>query len=540
MKKKKAYLELHLKDEIVEGPPEHSVFSHKARTSLHDLVTAIHAAARDPRVAALALKLESLAAGWAQLSDIRRALVAFREKGKTIYSHISEGGNAEYFLASAGDRIFMPPAAHLQLVGLSAEIFFLKDLLERFGVDARLQAIGEYKSAAEMFTRTGMSAAAREQLDVLMDDLFEEVCTAIQSRGFDRQEVRALIDGGPYSAREALQQRLLDGICYPDELAEKLREALGKPLTAAPAARYSGTEGLLKRVLTCRRARIGVIHITGQIDTGESRRNQTGREITGSDTIARFLDHARDAKRIRAILLRIDSPGGSALASDSIWRKVVLAGKGKPVVVSFGDTAASGGYYVAAPAAHIMAEAASITGSIGVVAGKFIARELMTRLSIQRESVLRGAHAGQESLFSDFSEEESRRLHQQMHEFYREDFLKKVAEGRNMDLEEADCAGRGRVWSGRRAQEQKLVDGIGGFMEAIQQARRLAGIPDSRKTRTVFYCRHRRLWERFLPEFRSPIAASYLPQLAGSALDMMENLGRQGLLLLMPFRIRIR
>jgi protease IV len=540
VKKRKKYLELLLKDEIVDGQPEYSIFSRKARTTLPDVLHALHRAAKDPNTVALSLALGSLTAGWAQLSDLRRALTEFRRSGKPIYCFMQEGGNAEYYLASAGDRIYMPPAAHLNLVGLSAEVFFLRDILDRIGVKAQLQTIGEYKSAAEMFTRTGMSPPAREQMDQLLDDSFEELGTALQARGFSRQEVAALIDSGPYTSREALKQKLLDGICYQDEISDKVKEALGENIRPLPAYKYFERGGFFANLFTSLRPRIAVINVTGNIDSGESRRNQAGRPVTGADTIIAFLDHAKQSRRIRAIILRIDSPGGSGAASDLIWRKISLVAKTKPVVVSFGNVAASGGYYIATPAAHIIAEPTTITGSIGVLAGKFVARELMNRLDIHRESIQRGAHADSQSLFTEFSQAEADRLHQQILEFYREDFVRKVADGRKMDDETVDRIGRGRVWSGMRAMSHKLVDEIGGFSQAVQKARELAKIPDSKKTRVVHYYRHRKLWERFLPDLQSPIMVRRLPQSALDAMSAIEHLGKQAILLLMPFQIRIR
>jgi protease-4 len=533
-------LELLLKDEIVEGPPEHSLFSRKAKTALQDILEVLGRAAKDPGVVALSLTVQPLASGWARLSDLRRALTAFQQSGKPIYCYMQDGGNAEYYLASACGRIFMPSAAHLHLVGLSAEVFFLRDLLDRFGIDARLQSIGEYKSAAEMFTRTGMSPPAREQLDLLLDDHYEELCRALGSRGFTREEAVVRIDTGPYTAREALKQRLLDGVCYQDEVIDAMKGKLGEKIHPLAAEKYAAHEGFFKRLLTFRRARIAVIDVTGQIDSGESRRNQLGRNVVGSETIGRFLDHASQSRRVRAVILRINSPGGSGLASDLIWRKISLVGKKKPVVASFGDVAASGGYYIASAASHIIAEPTSITGSIGVLAGKFVARELMKRLSVHRESIQRGEHAGYDSLFSEFSQGESERLLEQMREFYLEDFVKKVAEGRKLAQEAVDQVGRGRVWSGKRALEHRLVDEIGGICEAIHRARRLSNIRDTQKTRVVHYYRRRRLWEHFLPDILPSFAARLLPQAVGDSLQILESLGKEAILLVMPFRIRIR
>jgi len=539
LKKKKAYLELLLKDEIVEGQPDYSIFARKAKTALHDILDALKRASGDRRIVALSLTLHDLVMGWARLSDLRRALISFRQSGKPIYCFMQEGGNAEYYLASACDQIFMPPSAHLNLIGLSAEIFFFRDLLDRFGIQPQIQAVGEYKSAAEMFTRTGMSQPAREQMETLLDDNYDELCRAVRERGFTADENGGKINSGPYTAREALEQKLLDGICYSDEVPEKIKERLGRKVHSIEAHKYHAGEGFLKRLFTFRRPRIAIINVQGLIDSGESRRNQAGRNVAGAETLIQFLDHANKSGRVRAIVLRIDSPGGSGPASDLIWRKISLVGKMKPIVVSFGDVAASGGYYIAAPAARILSEPTSITGSIGVLAGKFVARELMSRLSVSRDSIQRGDHAAYESLFSEFSRYEFDRLHQRIQEFYREDFLKKVADGRKMSEESVDRVGRGRVWSGKRAQEHQLVDQMGGLLEAVHEAKKLARIPERKKIRVVYYHRRRRLWERLLPDFRAPISAA-LPDPALGAIETLEVISRHPILLLMPYQIHIR
>jgi len=540
VRKHKRYLELLLKDEIVEGHPEGFVFSRKTRTSLQEILEALRRASADPQIVALSLSLGTLESGWARCSDLRRALVSFRRSGKPIYCFLQEGGNQEYYLASACKPLFMPPAAHLNLVGLTAEVFFLRDLMDRFGIRAQLQTVGEYKSAAEMFTRTGMSPPAREQLDLLLNDSYEELCRALQDRGFSREEAAAKIDSGPFTAREALAQNLLDGVCHQDEIADRIKKEFGESVRPVSPGKYFKGDGVFRTLFTFRRPRIAVLNVEGHIDLGESRRSQLGRAVTGSETVGMFLDHARQSKRIRAILLRINSPGGSGLASDFIWRKVALVNKTKPVVVSFGDVAASGGYYIAAPASWILAEPTSITGSIGVLAGKFVARELMNRFAVRRESIRRGLHAEYESPFSEFTQAESERLQQQIQEFYREDFVRKVAEGRRLDEAAVDTVGRGRIWSGARAKELGLVDEIGGLLEAVQKARDLAHIPETKKVRVVHYYRHRKLWERFLPDLKSPIMAAVLPQPALHALEMMEPLAKQAILLLLPFQIRIR
>ncbi|NWG12849.1 MAG: S49 family peptidase [Acidobacteria bacterium] len=541
MKRKKLCLEIELKDEIVEGRPEHSVFSRRVKTSLHYLLEVLKRAAENPRVAALLLTVDRLDAGWARLCSIRRALLRFRASGKFACCYMPSAGNGEYFLATACDALYMAPAGSLNLVGLAGEVFFLRELLGRFGLKAELHSVGEFKSAAEMFTRTSMSPEARLQLEELLDDFVDEFHSALASgRSMEKDKVRELIDAGPYSAREAVSARLIEGICYRDELEAKLEEKVGCPLRLVPPPRIFKGEGFIRRLLTCRRPRIAVIDVVGQIVTGESRRDRAGRHLAGSETIGQFLDHARKSKRVRAVVLRVDSPGGTGEASDEIWRKVALVKKAKPIVASLGDVAASGGYYISVPASRIIAEPTTITGSIGVLGGKFVAQELMTRLLVRREVISRGLHAEFDSLFSPFSSAELENLRRHLEEFYREDFLKKVADGRSLPEDAVDRAGRGRVWTARRAAGLGLLDELGGPMEACNEARQLAGIPEKGKIRIVHYHRRPRLRDLLTPEFASPFRlAEPAPQVRES-LELLSLVRGVSVLLWMPFKIRIR
>jgi protease-4 len=540
-RKKRYFLELLLKGNIVEGRPEYAFFSQKTRTALHDVLQAIDRAGRDRRVLAASLKIENLSSGWARLSNVRRALTKFRESGKPVYCFLEAGGNSEYYLASACDRIYMGSAGSLHLVGLASEVFFFRELLDRVGVEPQILSVGEFKSAGEMFTRTSMSDAAREQWDALLDDYNAELRQAIAgARGFTLEEVADRINSGPYSAREAVRQNLIDGTCYDDEIPDRLRETLGTPLEPVHPARYLGGDGFIKRRLTFTRPRIAMMDVLGTIAGGESRRDQAGRHITGADTFGKFLDHARKSRRISAVVIRVDSPGGTGLASDAIWRKMSLLAEKKPVVVSFGDVAASGGYYISTPASVIFAEATTVTGSIGVLGGKFVARELIGRLAVHRQSIRRGEHSEINSLFAPFSASEAERLQNQLTEFYWQDFVKKVAAGRKMDEEAVDRAGRGRVWSGSRATGQGLVDRIGGLDDALLEARRLAKIPEGKKVRLLHYVRRRRLREMLLPDFSPRFEAAVIGEPWLDAWELLRRARESTILLWLPFHVRIR
>jgi protease-4 len=539
--KKKYYLELHLKEEIVEGRPEYTFFTKTTKTALLDVLDMLQLASRARRVAALVLTLENLDLGWARISNLRRALELFRGAGKRIFCYLVRGGNAEYYLATACDHILMSPASDLHLVGLTAETFFFRQALDRFGIQAQIRGVGQYKSAAETLTRSTMSAPAREQLEALLDDHYEEFCRSIrEGRHWSQEDVVSIINGGPYTAREAAQKGLIDGMCYQDELEEKLQKYLGEKVKPRPAQKYRIRDGFFRRLLTYRRPRIAVIDILGLIVSGESRRDRFGRHISGEETVKRFLQHAKKSNSIRAVVLRVDSRGGTGLASDQLWREISLLREKKPVVASLGDVAASGGYYVSSAATAIMAEKTSIAGSIGVLGGKVVARELMAQLSINRESVRRGTHADYSSLFAAFTPEDEKRLELQLEEFYRENFLKKVALGRQMEETSVDEAGQGRIWSGQRSHTLHLTDKIGGVLEAIEEARKLAGIPPQKKIRRVHYLRRRHFREMLAPEFVPHLGLASLPQATLEMLDLLELTFNNDVLLWTPFRISIR
>ena len=494
------------------------------------MLEALRRAASDPKITCALLTLDNLSVGWARLSALRRALVDFRRSGKPIYCFMETGGNTDYYLATACDHIFMAASGSLQLVGLSAQVFFFREVLEEFGVAPELRSVGEYKSAGEMFTRSDMSPAAREQWNALLDDHYREICEAIaESLGATPEEVAAKIDSGPYSAREAVRERLIEGVCYRDEVPDRMKKEPAKDLRARPLHHYFPRDGFFKRLFTFRRPRIAVVDVIGTIVSGRSRRDRTARQAAGAETIGAFLDHARESRRIRGVLLRVDSPGGSGIASDVIWRKVSRLRERKSVVVSFGDVAASGGYYIAVAGSSIFSEGMSITGSIGVLGGKFVVRDLMDRLAIRREIISRGQHAEFASWLKPFSQAEAEKLESHLQEFYREDFIKKVAQGRKMAGEEVDRVGRGRIWSGVRAQSHGLVDRLGGPLEALQEIRRLAGIPDKKKIRLVHYHKRRRLLDLFVPDLTAET----------NTLEILRQLGTS-VLLWMPYQFRIR
>ena len=341
--------------------------------SLTNLVLQFRKAKVDNRIKAVILDINMSGAGWAKSEEIRDAITDFRSSGKQVYAYMELGMNKEYYIASACDRIYLAPPGELFINGLAAEVMFFRGSLDKLGIYPDIYQIGKYKSVGDTFTRKEMSDAHREFINSLLDDLFNRYVEAIaKARGKTPDEVRAIIDNSPYGALKAKEAGLIDSAAYRDELDKEIKSKLGykdsDELRLVRGAQYREVPpeslGLDKG------ERIAVIYATGNIGSGKSDNSPTGDQSIGSDTLAKALNDARDDKTIKAIVLRVDSPGGSGLASDIIWHAVEAAKQKKPVVVSMSDVAASGGYYISASANRIIAQPSTITGSIGVVAGK--------------------------------------------------------------------------------------------------------------------------------------------------------------------------
>ncbi len=453
--------------------PAATLFSRPEESYL-SLVRRLDTAARDARVRGVLLRIESGAFSMAQVEELRELVKKARSRGKPVVAWIGgDGSNGEYLLASACDKVFIHPAGGLELVGLSAEVQYFKGALDLVGVEAQYARRSEYKSGPEPMTSTGSSDPARAQMDALLDDLFASLASGIaEGRGRTVDEVKALVDGGPYSANEALAKGLVDGLLYPDQLRDELESVFPADYTLAERYGVDVDESGWKP----QRA-VAVVVVEGAIADGESSPGGLfGGAATGSKTVAQALDDAAEARSIKAVVLRVDSPGGSAFASDEIWRAVERVKEaGKPVVVSMGGYAASGGYYVSAGADAIWAEPSTITGSIGVYGGKFNLDGLFDKVGINTEITARGRNASMFSMSRAMDSVEFAALDRLIGETYTQ-FKTRVAEGREMSPEKVEEVARGRVWSGTRAKEQGLVDSHGGFYEAIDDARLRAGM----------------------------------------------------------------
>ncbi len=441
-KKHKRILHVRLEGEIVEGKAGLGFFGRPQRDELQRLIRVVRKAGEDRKIGGLLLRLAGPELGWSKAASLARAIGDFRRSGKATIAFLESAGNIDFSLACACEILVMPPSATLHLYGLQAEAVFVKDFLGWAGVEAELEAVGEYKSAGEMFVRREISTAHREELSELLNDLSDQMIDAIsKGRSLDRATVAKLFDKGPYLAEEAVDTGLIDHVAPEDRCEALLEETLGTETILVPHGRYRVGEGWFRRALTYRRPRIAVLNAVGLINSGEARRSQSPRPVVGAQSFGALLKRARESRRVKAVVIRVESPGGTALASELIWREIELTREMKPVVVSMGDVAASGGYYIASAADAILAEASTLTGSIGVVGGKVVLRKLLDKLGIHRETVSVSARSTFLTPFDSFSSEERQRLRRHLLFFYEKLFVPRVAAGRKLTHDEVEQGG---------------------------------------------------------------------------------------------------
>jgi len=448
--------------------------------SLTGLVMQFKKAKVDKRIKAILLDINLSGVGWGKAEELRDAITDFRSSGKPVYAYIEFGLNKEYYIATACDKIIVPPPGELFINGLAADVMFFRGSLDKLGIYPDIFQIGKYKSAGDMFTQKQMTEAHRQYINELLDDLFNRYVNAIaQTRHKTPEEVRALIDNAPYSATKAKEAGLVDEMLYRDDVEKQMKALLGyKETDSFAAVRGADYRDVSPESLGLNKGeRLAVIYASGDIGSGSSQNSPSGDQSIGSDTVAKALNDAAADKTIKAIVLRVDSPGGSGLASDIIWHAVEAANQKKPVVVSMSDVAASGGYYISASASKIVAQPSTITGSIGVVAGKPVMRGFYDWLGISNEYVLRGKTAGMFRETEKFSDEERAKFEDWIKTTYYQDFVPKVAKGRHKDAQSVDAVGQGRVWTGAQAKDRGLVDEFGGLDKAIEVAKQLAKIP---------------------------------------------------------------
>lgn len=458
-----AWLQVDIEGSVTEFSPRRSALPFLAMlqsqrgialSAFHELVDRV---AKEPKVKGVVIVVRSLGAGMATATSLRKAIQRLRETGREVVVYLPNGGDTrEMYVASAASRVLATPHATIAPVGFVSSSRYAKRALDKVGIGAERLAAGAYKSAGETFALDKMSDAQREQLGAVLDTFYDELVSSIaEGRKIDRERAKALVDGAPYSSERAQANSLIDGVAYEDELPK----ALGDDVHLVSADRFLASRRRRLLPELRRKPVLAVLPLHGAITSGSG-------PLAMDDRFIAAVRAARANRRVRGVILHIDSPGGGALASDRIHHELVQLAHEKPVVAYFGNVAASGGYYAAAAAHHIVAEPTTITGSIGVVAARVIVEPLMQKLGIVTETLQRGAHATLLDPLHPVNEDERAVLETEIQSFY-DGFLNVVATGRKRSRDEVHAVAQGRVWSGRDAKEKGLVDELGDGRAAL-------------------------------------------------------------------------
>ena len=469
--------------------------------TVRSVVDNLRKAKADGRVRAVMLKPTGFESPfWGKVQEIRDAVIEFKKSGKPVYAYLEYGGDREYYLATAADKIYLMPASPLNLTGVATYELFLRGTLDKIGAYPDLHHIGDYKTAVNTFTEKGYTPAHKEMDQSLNRDLYEQIVRGIaDGRKKNEADVQQLFDDGPFLPEDALRAGLIDDVAYEDQVDEKLRA--GEQRRQIDSDDY--TRISLSSVGLNRGPRIAVIYAAGAITGGRSGFDPLNGAVVGSDTLIEYIRQARRDSSVRAIVLRIDSPGGSATASDAIWRELTIAKNeraDRPLVASMSDLAASGGYYIAMPAQVIVAQPSTLTGSIGIFGGKFVTGGVYEKLGGHIEATSIGKHAEMESQARPYNPEELRKLQEQLQAFY-DQFVEKAADSRHSTPEQIDALAQGRVWTGRQAKQNHLVDELGGLDRAIAIAKQRAKIPSENDVELVIYPPRKSFYELVSDQF---------------------------------------
>jgi protease IV len=516
--------------------------------TLRSVVDNLRKAKVDSRVRAVLLKPTDFSSPfWAKVQEIRDAVLDFRKSGKPVYAYLEYGGDREYYLASAADKVYLMPSAPLDLTGIATYELFLRGTLDKIGAYPDLHHIGDYKTAVNTFTQKTFTAAHKEMDESLNRDLYDQIVRGIaDGRKKSDAEIRQRFDEGPFLPEDALHAGLIDDVAYEDQVEEKLKS--GEKRERLDADDYSRIS--LTSVGLNRGPRIAVVYAAGTIASGKSGFDPVNGPVIGSDTLIEHIRQARKDRSVRAIVLRVDSPGGSAAASDAVWRELMLTrseNPDRPLVVSMGDLAASGGYYIAMPAQVIVAQPSTLTGSIGIFGGKIVTGGVYGKLGANIESSSVGKNAEINSPVRPYNASELKKLQEQLQAFY-DQFVEKVADSRHTTPEKIDAIAQGRVWTGRQGKQNQLVDELGGLDRAIAIAKQRAKIPADSGVEIVVYPARKSFYEILSDQFSGgssdsmALSAWLNANLTGSEIEALRavrgplSMFRRGeILALMPF-----
>jgi protease-4 len=490
-------------------------------------------AATDSRIKAVILDAGRVDAGWAKLQELREGLEAFRKSGKPLVAVLRSPRSREYYLATAADRVYMSPEDLLDVKGLRAEVMYFKNALGKLGVNVEVEHRGKYKDAGDMFSETSMSPESREVLNSILDGLYSDILNAY-ARGRKRtpEEMRALVDAGPYIAKQAEAKGLVDALRYEDqvhgELKDRLKQDELKRFSFHDYVRSIGAPGARGS-----KKRIAFVVGEGAIARGQGTDAMGSDEGFSSGAFIKMLRRVGSDSSIGGVILRVDSPGGDAVGSDEMLREVRLLSKKKPTVISFSDSAASGGYYIAMTGDPIVAYPNTITGSIGVIYGKINLRGLYDKIGVNKEILTRGANAAIDSDYTPMSPEARAKLREGIDEIYRE-FISRVAEGRKKKWEEIEPLAEGRAWLGSQAKANGLVDELGGVDKAVELIKKKAGVKPEDTVELVMFPPKRSILDQWIKSNSEPTVEAAVAKILG--LDVRPWL-RGGLMRIMPYQI---
>jgi protease IV len=470
--------------------------------TVRGFIDGLEKAKRDPRIRAVLLMPSGLSVPyWAKVQELRDAIIDFRKSKKTVVAFLEYGGDHEYYLASAADKVYLLPTSPLDLTGVASYEIFLRGTLDKIGAYPDFLHVGEYKTAVNQMTEKGYTPAHKEMSESLNRDMYDQLVRGIaEARGKTEQEVRTLIDQGPFLPEDALRHDLVDGLAYEDQLDDRVADLKSG---TAELRRIEGSDYQRAASRLGRGPRIAVIYAVGTIASGRNAFDPLNGAIVGSDSLVEQIREVRDDRSVKAIILRVDSPGGSSVASDVIWRELMITrdkNPDRPLIASMSDLAASGGYYISLPAQVIVAQPATLTGSIGVYSGKIAVGGTLNKLGVTTGTVATGANADIYSPFAPFSPTQRARLQDHMQGFY-ENFVEKAAESRKTTPEKIDQVAQGRVWTGRQAREHGLVDALGGLDVAVRIAKERAHIPADQNVELVTYPARRTLLQTISDQF---------------------------------------
>jgi protease IV len=492
--------------EIVPDDVLQLVSRGEART-VRGYVDALRKAKIDQRIAAVLLAPRALSSPfWGKVQELREAVVDFKTSGKPVYAFLEYGGDREYYLATAADKIYLVPTATLDLTGVATYEVFLRGTLDWIGTYPDLLHIGDYKTAINVFKEKTFTPAHKEMSASINRDQFDQLVQAIaDGRRKAEGEVRRAIDEGPLLPEDALRHGLVDDLAYEDELDDLVPD-VGAPGALKVIESDDYSDVTWESLGVHRRNKIAILNAVGAITLGRSGFDPVNGPVLGSDSFVEYIREIRADSSIRAVVLRIDSPGGASTASDVIWRELMITkndARKRPIVVSMSDLAASGGYYIAMAGDVLVAQPGTLTGSIGIYTGKFVTGGSFEKLGANIEATSDGRHAEIYSPDRRFTDEERAKVQESMQAFY-DQFVEKVAEARHTSPEKIDQIAQGRVWTGHQARQVGLVDQLGGMQAAVTIAKQRARIPAEEEVELVVYPPRRTFFQVVTEQFEQP------------------------------------